>query len=103
MDFISVFFGIVLTIFAMYVVYIWMIKSNYNEVTIDDPTDDEEFQKLQDTPHCPFCRSYDLTLVDDNKNVPWLKGRISELDHYRCNRCYETFSDEDWKTVRVYE
>lgn len=73
------------------------------QIQIDDPTDDPDYIELKNKPHCPFCNCYDLILVDDNAQLPWLSGHISELDHYQCSKCYEVFSDEDWADVKTYD
>ena len=103
MDILSIIFGIVFTLTILYIIKECYLAYNSPEpMTIDDPTDDEDFQELQDTPHCPYCQSYNLKLIDDNAQVSFLKSHIPELDHYQCKNCYETFSDEDWKNVKVY-
>jgi hypothetical protein len=104
MELLSIVFGIVLTILIYYMVEMVLREhSKVSMISLDDPTDDVDYVKhFKDTPHCPFCNSYNLKLVDDNANVPWLKGHIPELDHFQCMKCYETFSDEDWKTIKVY-
>jgi len=90
---------------AFLVWYIWQCVKNapVPQIVIDDPTNDAEFHKLQNTPHCPFCGSYDIKLINDNANVPWLKGKIGELDHYQCQHCFETFQDENWQDTVVYK
>ena len=78
------------------------IKPSTKYTTLTDPTTDPEFHELQTTPHCPYCQSYNLKLINDNAQVPWLSTRIPELDHYQCQRCYETFSDENWQNTVIY-
>lgn len=92
-----------ITLFYM-IVCLWDVyRSAKLNLVMDDPTDDAKFDQLQHTPHCPYCGSYELKLIDDNEQLPWLKGHIQELDHYRCQKCYETFSDENWEDMKVYQ
>ena len=101
MDVISLIVGGVVTFVAMWIVMI-VLTPQPKKIEIVDPTIDPEYKKLQDKPHCPYCQSCDLILIDDNDAVPWLKNHIPDLDHYRCKKCGESFSDEDWKDVKTY-
>ena len=100
MDLFSILFGITLCTLA-YLLYTYS-RTSTPTITIDDPTDDADYQKLHNTPNCPYCNSYNIILVDDNAGVSFLKGHIDELDHFQCQHCHETFSDEDWQNVKVY-
>ena len=102
LDVVSVIIGALLVILIITITLLLLPKSGSSD-PLKDPTVESGYDNLQNTPHCPFCQSYDLTLIDDNAGVPWLKGKISDLDHYRCNKCLETFSDEDWQEGKSYE
>ncbi len=90
-----------------FVVLVWFLLTRVflkidKTVIIDDPTDDEEFQDLRGTPHCPECGSYDLVLIDNCDGVPWLKGKTQEIDYYQCTRCSRRFNDEDWEQAKKF-
>lgn len=103
MDLVSMIFGAGLVLLFVYIVAYILSMKKVQFIELDDPTDDEEFQELQDKPYCPDCGCYDLRLVDNCDGVPWLKGKVQEIDYYVCKRCGRQFNDEDWQTAKAYK
>ena len=101
MDGFSIFFGVLLGILLLIILDMIMTNRTSRVKQITIPSDIAN-DIVGETPYCPKCNSSNLKLIDDNAQVSFLKGRIPELDHYQCQKCYETFSDEDWKNVKVY-
>jgi len=95
--------GFLLVILGYIILFIVYRSMDTSGIVLDDPTDHTgERDEILDKPHCPDCGSYDLKLIDNCDGVPWLKGKISEIDYYQCQRCYRQFNDEDWQMARSY-
>lgn len=90
------------SVVAMYVIYKLMYagQSNLPEPHIDPSIANDI---VGETPKCPDCMSYDLTLIDNIDGLPWLKGHTTEIDYYVCNKCHRQFSDEDWRDARSFD
>lgn len=103
MDIASVIFGIILTMVISFIAC-WIIISlqDKKQLVIDDPTNDPDYHKLQETPHCPDCGNYELILEDTCDGVPWLKGKVG-VDYYKCPKCGRVFNDETWKDAKHYD
>lgn len=99
MDSLSIVFGILLGFLLLVILdMILTYKPRVEKHISPDIANDI----VGETPYCPYCGCSDLKLIDDNAQVSFLKGKIPELDRYQCQKCYETFSDENWKNVKVY-
>jgi len=87
MDTISFFAGVLVMFIVIWIVYQILTRKPEQIELFEEPIDHR--------PYCPVCECYNITLVDDQAGVPWLKGHIDDLDYYRCNRCGHRFADED--------
>jgi len=89
--------ALMLLIFVIF--FIWISRGGIRPYPISE---DIANDLVNETPRCPDCGSFDLTLIDNADGLPWLKGHVAEIDYYQCNRCARRFNDEDWYNAKKY-
>lgn len=83
---VGILLGIIITLVFLYVY--WSLKTP-KQITIDDPTDDEEYLEIVRQLKCPDCGSTDYRFSEVS-DLKWIQGE----DRYCiCNRCGRNFSD----------
>ncbi len=101
LDVTSIIIGILITIAIIIAILIFSSKNKINSVQKIDS--DIVSDLVDETPHCPDCGSFDITLIDNCDGLPWLKPYTTEIDYYQCNRCARRFSDEEWQDAKHYD
>ena len=78
--------GVILTLIILYILEELKRREN---IVLDDPTDDEEYQDIVKQLKCPGCYSTDYRF-EEVSDLAWIQGE----DRYCvCNKCGRRFGD----------